>query len=87
MVDYITDGKLRWSDMGEVYDRVVIGDKTYDFVKGVKNFKAKIKSYFPSDADAIDRYVDLVFAANKAMLGFYINKTLPRWMSRFLVFF
>jgi len=84
MFDYITDGKLQWADMGEVYDRVIIGDKTYDFVKGVKNFKAKMKSYFPADADAIDQYVDWVFAANKAMRGFYINKTLPHWVSRFL---
>jgi len=83
MFDYITDGKLQWADMGEVYDRVIIGDKTYDFVKGVKNFKAKMKSYFPADADAIDQYVDCVFAANKAMRGFYINKTLPHWVSHF----
>jgi all-trans-retinol 13,14-reductase len=33
--------------MGEVYDRVIIGDKTYDFVKGVTNFKAQMKAYFP----------------------------------------
>ncbi len=83
MFDYITDGKLQWEDMGEVYDRVIIGDKTYDFVKGVKNFKAKMKYYFPQDVEAIDQYVDCVFAANKAMRGFYINKTLPYWMSRF----
>ena len=83
MFDYITEGELQWADMGEVYDRVIIGDKTYDFVKGVKNFKAKMKSYFPKDTDAIDQYVDCVFAANKAMRGFYINKTLPYWISHF----
>ena len=25
LFDYITDGKLKWADMGEVYDRIVIG--------------------------------------------------------------
>jgi len=84
LFDYITDKKLQWADMGEVYDRVIIGDKTYNFVKGVTSFKAQMKSYFPADADAIDKYVDWVFAANKAMRGFYINKTLPQWVSRFL---
>ena len=84
LFDYITDGKLQWADMGEVYDRVIIGEKQYDFVKGVKNFKAQMIHYFPMDATAIDRYVDLIFEANKAMKNFYLNKTLPQWVSRFL---
>ena len=84
LFDYITDGKLQWADMGEVYDRVIIGDKTYDFVKGVTSFKAQMKAYFPEEGPAIDRYVDLVFQVNKAMGKFYINKTLPQWVSSFL---
>ena len=39
MFDYISNDKLKWADMGEVYDKIIIGNKTYDFVKGVKNFK------------------------------------------------
>ena len=84
LFDYITDGKLQWADMGEVYDRVIIGDNTYDFMQGVKNFKAQMKVYFAEERLAIDRYVDLVFQANKAMGKFYINKTLPSWMSGWL---
>ncbi len=61
MFNYITDGKLRWAEMGEVYDWVIIWEKNYDFVKGVKNLKTKIKAYFPGEGPAIDRYVDLVF--------------------------
>ncbi|MDX5583700.1 MAG: NAD(P)-binding protein, partial [Aureibaculum sp.] len=38
LFDYITNSKLKWADMGEVYDRIIIGDKTYDLVKGVENF-------------------------------------------------
>ena len=34
--DYITDGELKWADMGEVYDRIVIGDREYEFVKSSK---------------------------------------------------
>ena len=33
----------------EVYDRIVIGDKTYDYVKGVSNFKTKMLEYFPEE--------------------------------------
>jgi all-trans-retinol 13,14-reductase len=39
LFDYITDAQLHWADMGDVYDKIVIGDKAYDFVKGVQNFK------------------------------------------------
>ncbi len=77
MFDYITDKNLHWADMGEVYDQIIIGNKKYDFVKGVDNFIDQIVSYFPEERKAIEAYVDLVFKANKAMGKFYINKTLP----------
>ena len=47
MFDYISNKKIKWEDMGEVYDKIIVGQKTYDFVKGVENFKSKMKSYFP----------------------------------------
>ena len=78
MFDYITNKNLHWADMGEVYDQVIIGDKRYDFVKGVNPFKDKMTSYFPEERSAIDAYVDLVFKANKAIGKFYINKALPK---------
>lgn len=78
MFDYVTDGELAWEDMGEVYDRVCIGDKIYDFPKGVGNFKDQMKAYFPGEETAIDRYVDLVFQASKASRSYYSQKALPR---------
>lgn len=77
LFDYISDGELKWADMGEVYDRIIIGEKAYDFVKGVDNFKNKLVSYFPDEEQAITKYIDLVFEANKAMGKFYIQKALP----------
>ena len=43
--------------MGDVYDRIIIGNKTYDFVKGVENFKNKLISYFPDESSAIENYL------------------------------
>ncbi|PTM08948.1 MAG: FAD-dependent oxidoreductase, partial [Bacteroidetes bacterium] len=42
LFDYVSDSELKWADMGEVYDRIVIGDQHFDFVKGVKNFKKQM---------------------------------------------
>ena len=80
LFDYITDGELKWADMGEVYDKIVIGKKEYDFVKGVQNFKSKMAEYFPEEKTAIDQYVDLVFEAVKTSRNFYASKALSKFM-------
>lgn len=77
LFDYISNNQLQWADMGEVYDRIIIGDKSYDFVKGVENFKAELLKSFPEEREAIDAYVKLVFKANKAMGKFYMSKAIP----------
>ena len=52
--DYITDGKLQWADMGRVYDRIIIGEKEYELVKGIENFKEQLAQYLPEEEKAID---------------------------------
>lgn len=84
LFDYISDGNLKWADMGEVYDRIIIGDKSYDFVKGVKNFKNRLHAYFPKDTKAIDDYVDMVFASTKATRSFFAEKAIPTLLSKVL---
>jgi len=80
LFDYVTDGELKWADMGEVYDRIVIGEKTYDFKKGVQNYKDELKKHFPDDAKAIDDYVDLVFEVTKASRKYFAEKAMPKAM-------
>ncbi len=81
MFDYVTAGELKWADMGEVYDQIIIGDQKFDFVKGVKNFKNKMTEYFPEEEDAINAYVDIVFKTVKSSRLFYMNKALPSFLS------
>ena len=58
--DHITGGRLKWNPMPEVYDRVRIGDREYEFVAGLERFRDRLKSYFPSETAAIDRYLQAV---------------------------
>lgn len=74
LFDYISDRNLKWADLGEVYDKIIIGEHHYDFVKGVKNFKKQLISYFPEEEKAINTYVNMVFDAMKTSKNFYINK-------------
>ncbi len=78
LFDYVTDGELKWADMGDVYDRIVIGKKTYDLRKGVSNFKEQLKAYFPKDEQAIDDYVNLVFHVSKISRNFFVEKAMPK---------
>ncbi len=80
LFDYVTDGNLKWADIGDVYDKIVIGDKQYDFVKGVKNFKKQLISYFPEEEKAINTYVNLVFEAVKTSRNYYISKAIPKYL-------
>ena len=79
--DYITDDALQWADMGKVYDKIIIGDATYDFVKGTQNFKNTLYKYFPKEKKGIDRYVQLVFDATKTSQQFYMEKAAPKIVS------
>ncbi|OIQ39986.1 MAG: FAD-dependent oxidoreductase [Bacteroidetes bacterium MedPE-SWsnd-G1] len=84
LFEYISNGNLKWADMGEVYDKIIIGSKCYNLVKGVENFKNQLKEYFPEEHIAIDTYVDHIFAANKAMSKFYAVKAIPVLLSKIL---
>lgn len=83
--NHVTDRNLKWQDMGEVYDKVIIKDKVYEYVKGLSNWKARMKTYFPTEEDAIaiDKYVELLFAVNKASKDFYVKKVMPDFVKFF----
>lgn len=82
LFDVISNGQLQWAQMDEIYDRVIIGDKTYDLARGRDNFKAMLKSHFPLEADAIDRYVTLVDKVAGASSRLFFGKGLPRILAR-----
>lgn len=77
LFDHVSEGNLKWSDMGEVYDRIVFGSTVYDYVKGVRNFKERILEYFPGEQQAIDDYVDSLFKVNRAGKNYFMEKVLP----------
>jgi all-trans-retinol 13,14-reductase len=82
--DYITQGKLQWADMGEVYDRIIIGKKEYALVKGVENFKKNLSKHFPKEKQAIDQYISLVYQVHRSMGSYYASKAMPAFLSKLL---
>ncbi|MBT3538855.1 NAD(P)/FAD-dependent oxidoreductase [Candidatus Parcubacteria bacterium] len=80
---YISDEKLEWEPLDNIYDRAVFGDKEYEFPRGRNNLKAKLKEYFPDEKDisSIDSYFQLLDEVNKVGPGYYIEKVMPEFLA------
>jgi all-trans-retinol 13,14-reductase len=76
--DYISGGKLEWAPMPDVYNRIVIDDRVYEYPSGAAAFKTRMKEYFPDEAAAIDRYIELVFDGNRTARSFFAHRAMPR---------
>lgn len=73
----VTRGALQWTKMPEVYNRIALGDAVYDYHAGSAAFKARMKEYFPNEATAIDRYLELVNEASRPAAAFFGARALP----------
>jgi len=82
MFDFLTDGELEWADLGDVYDRIILGDNSYDLVKGLENFRAQMHEYFPQEEEAINEYLDKVIATAKKAQMFFAEKAMPPFVSK-----
>lgn len=81
---FLSNGELEWEYMGEVYDIIRVGNDNYEFVSGKKEHIAKIKSYFPEESEAIDKYFQLIDKSVKSNQSFFAEKTLPIWLSKLI---
>ncbi len=81
LFDALSQGQLEWADMGEVYDRIIFGDESFDLVKGEKAFADRMKAYFPGEEKAIDRYMEAVLDASRSARSFFMEKAMPPLLS------
>lgn len=77
MFDHVTAGRLQWAPLPEVYDRIMLGDRSYDIVAGKQRFRERMIEYFPSEAFAIDAYLEKVREASRAARGYFTEKAVP----------
>lgn len=79
LFDWLSKGALEWAPMDAHYDRFFIGDRVYDAVAGRHAFRDNLVSYFPCEAEAIDRYLGLLREVSRGMRDFTLSRTLPPW--------
>ncbi|WP_100459903.1 phytoene desaturase family protein [Mycobacteroides abscessus] len=75
--DYISDEQLHWEPMSDVYNRIVVGDHEYEYPSGEAAFRERMIGYFPREAGAIDRYLELVREANRSARAYFAHRALP----------
>lgn len=81
---YVTDNKLKWAPLDDIYDRAVFGDAEYEFPRGKENLKAKFKEYFPAQKDcaSIDQYFDLLEEVQQVGISYYVEKIIPPFLAK-----
>ena len=84
LFDYVTDGKLQWASMGDIYDRICIGGKEYFFSRPPEKLIADLKIKFPEEAQAIDAYFDLIRKTTGSAKLFFIEKAFPPLLSKLI---
>jgi all-trans-retinol 13,14-reductase len=75
--DHITAGRVQWQLMPEIYDRLIIEGRTFDFTTGLEHFREGLRRSFPGETKAIDRYFAAVRACNRASGLYYAEKAIP----------
>jgi all-trans-retinol 13,14-reductase len=80
--DHLTGGQLEWAPMPDVYDRIIMDGRTFDFPTGLECFRARMKDYFPTETAAIDRYLAAVQSAAKSSRLYFAEKAIPRPAAR-----
>jgi len=75
--DHVTESKVRWQAMPEIYDRFIIGGRTFEYAAGLERFREGIAQSFPSEIRAIDRYIAAVQACNRASGLYNAEKAVP----------
>ncbi len=84
LFNFLTDDKLDWESMGEVYDVVHIDGKVYEFKAGKEHLRKQLINYFPEEAKAINAYLNLIDKANRVGSAFFFEKTFKPFLSKSL---
>lgn len=73
LFDAVTEGRLRWSPLPEVFDRIRIEGREVGVGRGIERIRAALVGFAPGEARAIDRYLDEVRACAKRAPRFLIG--------------
>jgi all-trans-retinol 13,14-reductase len=84
LFNYLTEGRLSWHPMPDVYDRVDINGLRFDYVSGKDRLRDALVGAFPREQRAVDRYFKAIGHCVRSLPLFYAEKALPSLIARHL---
>lgn len=74
----LTDGRLKWSSLGDTYDEFYFPDDVrIDFPADQKAWRDAVVDAFPDEAEAVDTYLAHAREIGRAMRGYYLARVAP----------
>lgn len=77
LFDFVSNGGLKWAPMDDHFDRIFLGDESFDLVATPTKYRAELLTHFPDDAAAIDEYLRRIATAAGSMRLLTMEKLLP----------
>ncbi len=75
----LSRGRLKWASLGPVYDEFFFPDGLHiEFPDTPQQFRANLVAAFPDEAEAIDRYLQLVREVAATIKGYFVSRAVPR---------
>ncbi|GLQ33636.1 phytoene desaturase family protein [Litoribrevibacter albus] len=72
---WMSEGRLAWDSLGEVYDEFIIGGQTYRPPLGKGAYRRFLESHFPNETNAIKQYCHYLFSVERWLPLFFAGKT------------
>lgn len=75
LLDYLSDGELKWNSLGPVYDEFYYPDNfRIDFPDTPQKFHENLLEAFPEEEEAINTYLRMVRDISSNMRGYYMAR-------------
>lgn len=82
LFDDVTGGRVRWARMPDCYDRIVIGERSFDLCAGQRRFVETLSESFPHQHHAIKSYLECVRRSTNAGTWFFGDRVLSPSVGR-----
>jgi all-trans-retinol 13,14-reductase len=77
LFDFVSGGELRWEPLPDVYDRIVVGGREFDFPSGEARLQESLSAAFPAERAGIRGYLAQVKACARAAGPYFASQALP----------
>jgi all-trans-retinol 13,14-reductase len=77
LFDYLSEERLMWEPMPDVYDRVKIADRYFEYRRGRDRLRDALVEAFPDEVAAIDGYFASIARCLRRMPLYFVEKVLP----------